>query len=322
MTERGEKDEVRLDIREMSEEILSKSQDILSIEKDDISTVLLPKIETYLSEKKASKWLPEGNLLTLEQECGMNLFLNVINFCYKDPSSGHEYVYVTDDGKLIKRATGLITALSRSGIDWDNFAEVQNLSPERWEGVTQISRENPMYLGDERLKRITEFASYLASLGYVNMDDFLGGCDFDTKKMVNIFVNSRYFKDDFLKRAQLACRMINDVWTRRGGFPLKDIETLTVMADYRIPQVFYNLGVVTINDFELMDKLMTGSPIDPNSREERALRATAVVIGKEVAEKLGITEADVDGILWGLSQDMVRKGEMEIPHMIVATDAY
>jgi hypothetical protein len=67
---------------------------------------------------------------------------------------------------------------------------------------------------------------------------------------------------------------------------------------------------------------LNGTPIPAGSREEKALRATAVYVGKIVADRLGISEAEADNVLWGLSQDMVRKGEMAIPHMIVATDAY
>jgi hypothetical protein len=52
------------------------------------------------------------------------------------------------------------------------------------------------------------------------------------------------------------------------------------------------------------------------------LRATAVVLGEEVAKRLSISESEADGILWGLSQAMAKMGEMIIPHMLVATDAY
>jgi len=41
-----------------------------------------------------------------------------------------------------------------------------------------------------------------------------------------------------------------------------------------------------------------------------------------VADKLGITEAETDSILWGLSQEMSNNGELAVPHMVVATDAY
>ena len=80
--------------------------------------------------------------------------------------------------------------------------------------------------------------------------------------------------------------------------------------------------MVTIKSDDLLYNLVYDVPLDPGSREEQALRATSVTIGKTVAEKMGVMEADVDGYLWGLSQEMVKRGEMSIQHMMVATDAY
>ena len=308
-------------VRKMSEEILNTSKDLLEIDDDGIDKYLMPRIQTYLGAT-LDTWLPEGHDLPLEQECGLNLFYNVINFCYKDPESGHEYVFTCDDGRQIKRSSGLITALARSGMNWNDFEAVSEMKPDKWGKMSQISDENPMYLGEERQDKMVGFAKYLLGCGFHNIEEFVYGCSFDVKEIVGCLNNSGYFDDKFMKRSQLACRMINDVLTRRSKSPLLNLSQLTVMADYRIPQVFYNLGVVRLLDNNLIDKIIFGTPIPKNSREENALRATAVKIGKTVADKLQINEADADNILWGLSQEMAKDGELLVPHMIVATDAY
>ncbi len=308
-------------IRIFAHDILESSKDLLVIDKPKIEEVLLPEITRYLNARTEKAWLPEGHDLSPEQEIGLNLFLNVINFCYKDPETGHEYFFTDGDGKQVKRATGLLAAMARSRVDWNNFDSVGKMSVEEWREIAQISSANPMFLADERGNKIVGFAKHLLSLGFKSTIDFIEGCELDAVPMVEMLNKSGYFEDMFMKRSQLACRMINDVLIRRQSSPLDNINKLTVMADYRIPQVFCNLEVVNL-DIELLELLTTEYPIVPESREEIALRATAVVIGKMVAEKMGITEAEVDNILWGLSQDMVKTGEMKIPHMIVATDAY
>jgi hypothetical protein len=310
------------DVRTMSCEILNRSQDLIEIDYKKLDEVLMPRIETYVENKKENSWLPEGSNLPIEQEVGLNLFFNVINFCYKDLKTGNEYVFKKCNGKETSRSAGLLAALAESGIDWNDFEAVSKITPEKWLEMTQISESNPMYLGAERRDKITGFAKKLLESECVNMPDFLDECDFDASRMAFILSESGYFDDCFMKRAQLTSRMINDVLARRKADTLCGMEKLTVMADYRIPQAFYNLGTVNIVNMELLGKLINQSPILSESREEKALRATAVFIGKIVAAKLGITEADVDMILWGLSQDMVKKGEMLIPHMLVATDAY
>lgn len=310
------------DIRVESAETLKNAKDLVEINMASIEEVLMPRIRTYLASRKENNWLPEGHEFSLEKEAGLNLFIDVINFCYKDPATGNEYRFTDRDGKVIKRATGLLTAMARSSVDWNSFSSVSKISTNKWEEMIQLSDDNQMFLGEERLEKIVGFAKFLLSQGYENIPNLLIDCRYDALIILDVLNDSGYFEDIFMKRSQLACRMINDVLVRRGCDPLSNIEKLTVMADYRIPQVFYNLGAVVVTDKNLVDSLVKGSPILANSREEMALRATAIVVGKVVADKLDICEADADGILWGLAQDMAKNGEMIVPHIMVATDAY
>jgi hypothetical protein len=310
------------DIREMSKEILKSSPDLVEVSEFGIEEILVPRIKKYLEAAGENTWLPEGHDLSLENECGLNLFMDVINFCYKDPETGHEYFFTANDGKRIKRSTGLMAAMARAGVDWNNFASVSDISVERWREMLQLSEDNQMYLGDERRDKIVGFARFVLSRGFSNVPEFIDGCEYDAGRMTVLLNESGFFEDRFMKRSQLTCRMINDVLVRRGEPSLTKIDRLTVMADYRIPQVFYNLGAVSLVDKDMTDRILNGTPIPAGSREENALRATAVHVGKIVADRLGISEAEADNVLWGLSQEMARKGEMAIPHMIVATDAY
>ena len=246
----------------------------------------------------------------------------MVNFCYQDPTTGHEYIYLDNESRKIRRSTGLLAAMARSEVDWASLSSIRDISVPTWRKMTQISDSNSMFLADERRDKVVGFANRLLSLGYGGTLDLLIDSEYSASKMILILNESGYFDDKFMKRSQLACRMTSEVLVRRGHEPLSDLDKLTVMADYRIPQVFYNLAAVNIVDQELADKLENGQPILSNSREEKALRSTAVVVGKMVANKMGVSEAEVDNILWGLSQDMVKQGEMVIPHMIVATDAY
>ena len=321
MTERKESLKIVEGVREKAARIIDSSHDLIQIDETAIETVLIPRIQKFLENQKAEGWAPAGGELPVEQELGVNLFLDVINFCYKDPYSGHEYAY-TNPGQF-KRATGLLQALVDSGVDWNDFSKVSAISAKQWTEIVQLSPNNPMYLGEERGERLVKMADYLLSQGIPTMTDLLDSIDYDAINLVEFLQDTGLFIDEFQKRSQLAARMVSNVLTRRQMTPLSGVENLTVMADYRIPQVFYNLpGVVTIKSDDLLYNLVYDVPLDPGSREEQALRATSVTIGKTVAEKMGVMEADVDGYLWGLSQEMVKRGEMSIQHMMVATDAY
>lgn len=309
-------------VRSMSAEILVESAEILQIDLKGMENVLIPRIQKFAQENLSNNYEPAGASLTTENELGVNLFLNAINFCYKDPANGNEYKYVNYTGKTIKRSTGLYTAMVESGVEWSDFEKVKSITDEQWKQTLQLSDTNTMFLGKERLRYVTRLAAEVINAGAINISQFLELNRYDA---VNIAINlskGGVFDDEFLKRAQLAPRVINDVLVRRTDVPLINLDYLTVMADYRLPQVLYNLGAVRLNCPDLVDKLFSWTPIEAKSVEEKALRASAIFAGYKISRKLGIAEADVDTLLWTLSQEMEKNGEMSIPHMIVATDAY
>lgn len=308
-------------VREMSRDIIFRSEDVLRINDEAIDLILKPKVLEFAEAKKGIGWLPAGSDLLVVDEMGLNLFLNVINFCYKDPESGHEYVYIDHKVDIVKRATGLLAAMARSGIHWNRLWEVRRITQKSWSKMIQLDRNNPMYLGDERGQRIVEFAGWLEDAGFDTVTAFLADNHFDAGEISLALMKSDLFSDKFMKRAQLAARMMSDVLERRSGGPFSGLEKLTVMADYRVPQVFYNLGVVFLSE-RLRNTLSANTPITSGSREELALRATAVYIGEKLAKEIRISEAKTDNLLWGLSQTMAKSGQMLTPHMIVATDAY
>jgi hypothetical protein len=320
-----EKSEIKFcpdDVRVMSEKVLSTSKDLLTVDSSVAITVLKPKLLEYASQRKGGAYSSPGSELDCSQEIGLNLFMNAINFCYQDPESRNEYHFVSKSGDVVKRATGMLTALAESGVDWNSFAEVEKITPDQWLSISQISETNKIYLGKERQERIVGLAKYLRSLGLNTTTDFFELTDGNALQIVNLLDKSGFFADIFKKRSQLAARMISEVCAKKMDFSLYDIDKLTVMADYRLPQVLYNLGVVVLEDESLLSKLCTGEEILPGSREEIALRASSIVVGKILSESMGKTESEIDGLLWGLSQKMVKNNEMKIPHMIVATDAY
>lgn len=322
MTERKESPQYADNIRSRSAEILSQSTDLIRINADKLESTVVPRLEQFARDRQDGNYLPIGSELTQEQEVGLNLFYNVINFCYQDPETGNEYTFQSESGKTVKRSTGLLTALYESGIDWNDLCQVSALTPDRWQQICQSSAENPLYLAEDRGSRLVELADYLLEEGHQTVDNFIVDCDFDAQRIIDKLLPTGLFDDEFLKRAQLAGRMINDVMIRRTKWGLSGIREMTIMADYRLPQVFYNLGALDIVDPSMLTALVEHQPIAAGSREELALRAASIALGEQIANKMDITEAWADNLLWGLSQEMAKNSEMAIPHMIVATDAY
>ena len=306
-------------IRSMSADILLHSTDLLSIDPFVVSGALQQRLESFRAAR--SEDLHSYPVLTPQDELGLNLFFNTINFCFKDPTSGNEYQYTSRDGHHLKRTTAFITALAESGLAWNDLHQISALTIEEWTAMIQLGEQNPLYLGTERNERITGFARYLLDRGHATALGFIQANDFDCLKLLQVFIDSGYFKDDFLKRAQVALKMIDTLTLRRLDRGLNGMQALTCMADYRLPQVFYNLGAIVLSP-ALKERLTRQQPLISESREELALRASVIAIAEQLAGLMKISEAEVDTLLWETSQHMARVGEMTIPHMLVATDKY
>ncbi len=303
----------------LSENLIQNSTDLLTIDPSVVSGLLNQNLEKFQSHRTEN--LLSTPWLSWECELGLCLFFNSANFCYRDPSSGKEYHYMTRDRRLLKRTAAFFTALSESGLDWNNLIQVAALSPASWLELTQLGENNILYLGLERRERIVGLAKFLIKMGIETVSGFIEINNFDSQKLIRVLIESGFFKDEFLKRAQVALKMIDAVLDVRNGKGLNGIDQLTCMADYRIPQVFYNLDAVKLSP-DLEGQLIRHEPVLSGSRVELALRATVIVIGLQLAKMMGINEAEVDTLLWEYSQQMDKTDQMKIPHMLVATDKY
>lgn len=211
--------------------------------------------------------------------------------------------------------------MSDAEINWGNTREVAKISENQWANVVQLDKNKDFYLGIDRGKRIAEFAGKMAQSGFKNVTDFLDFAQYDTEVVLPILDKSGYFDDKFQKRSQLAIRMMNGVLKRRFDKEFKGTENLTIMADYRLPQVMYNFGAIKLSE-ELLEKLTRQEVLESDSPEELVLRAASVVVGENISKILGVDESEVDVLLWTLSQKMAKEGALKIPHMLVATDMY
>lgn len=306
-------------VRRLAADIILNSTDLLVIQPDVVVEQLTQKLKEFRGHRTANS-LSVPNIKA-EDELGLALFFNTVNFCYRDPASGRDYLYQSRDGRKLRRTSAFFTALVETDLQWNQAEQVAQLTADQWQQMLQLQEPNALYLGMERCTRITGMARFLLNKGFNTVLNFISSSRFEAESLMMSLIESGFFKDEFLKRAQVAIKMMDTVLATRLGHQMTDMQQLTCMADYRIPQVFYNLGAVELAP-ALRAHLQSGKPVIPESREELALRATVIVIGRQLAERMAINEAEADTLLWEYSQLMDQSGQMKIPHMLVATDKY
>jgi len=124
-----------------------------------------------------------------------------------------------------------------------------------------------------------------------------------------------YFKDPFLKRAQI---LAGDIYCSGFG-NFQDLDYLTVFADYKIPQILNYLGILEYSkslDKKICNKIL----ITKNSRQEKEIRAGTVwaaeLLKKELNNKFYSFE--IDWILWNRAKSL----NIKKPHHLTKTICY
>ena len=307
------------EIRRMSAEIIRNSNDLLTLHLPVVEQDLKQRLEKYRASRK-------GNPLSFmslspENEIGLILFYNAINFCYRDPATGQDYVFRNQAGQVLKSTAAMMAALLESSLEWNRLEQVAAITSLQWQRMFQLEAPNVLYLGMQRRERVTGLAAYLQQQGFATVMEFIEAKQYDVLKLTAALKASGFFEDEFLKRLQVALKRIDGILAERMNHHLEGMHLLTCMADYSIPQLLYNMGVVELNA-NLRRQLQEQEPIQPGSREELALRAAVVVIAEPLAQQMDMTEAQLNNLLWEYAVQEEAAGRLPIPHMLVATDKY
>jgi len=96
-----------------------------------------------------------------------------------------------------------------------------------------------------------------------------------------------------------------------------ELEELTIFADYKIPQILINFGILNLESKSLI-KIKNNHLIKRNSRLENELRISSIIVGELISEKFKIPSYLVDNILWSLSH----KIKLKIPQPKIKTIFY
>lgn len=253
--------------------------------------------------------------LDISQKIALTMFWGVVNYCYSDPGTKIEYQY-SQRAKSYRRSDAFFQALVRSKIDWRNCVYVANLTHSQWCEILQLSAENILYDVDGRLNKIHQLAMYLENK---NLSDFFRHYNSD-EKLFRLLIRSNQYNDVFLKRAQIVISLIGRL-AKRYNLSYKHDVRLTAMADYRIPQILYNSGILKLDD-PTLQKIMSYQIFHKDEPDELAIRAWTIVVCKKIADEIGETEEFIDNILWNLSQKMLHLNKLPIPAILSETDCY
>lgn len=250
--------------------------------------------------------------------------LDAVNFCFW-PAPDIEYEDLS---------TGLKASIEQQGKEVLNSERLVRID-ER--GVQELLRLPHLPLCAERARFIREIGYAIAANGSATA--IIQQAKNSATRLVELITSILPgFRDHsvyrgrqifFLKRAQI---LVGDIYGAFGGRSLgefHDIHKLTMFADYRVPVVLRELGIISYSQ-ELKAKIDSQVEILPGSEEEIQIRSASIVavdrIQSSLAEALlqkGISHPPmalhIDWFLWSRGE-MRRK--VDSPHHRTLTVYY
>ncbi len=267
------------------------------------------------------------------------LVLDALNFCFwaeKDqPRWRIEYQGATLDGYWAEAAA--LTRAVEEGIPlWD----AEFLSKISSEELAHIFRgEHTIPLFEERLHNIHEVGRVLLERYNGQFARAVEQVEGSAVKLALLLVeNFPSFRDvalyrnrevRFFKRAQICVADIYGSFGGRRWGTFHDFDQLTAFADYKLPQVLRQYGVLEYHP-ALAKRIDNQELLEPGSDEEVELRATTIwaceLLRREMAGRgHSTTAAAIDQHLWLLSQNPIAgtsPGSAQRPYHRVRTIYY
>ncbi len=249
--------------------------------------------------------------------------LDVLNHCFW-PDPGEPVWTVVYNGEPYSGYWGLAASLKRAQEQGFPITDPDFLSSISAADLAEIfSGQGRAPMLEERQKNLREAGSIILSeLGGDIMSLFDPASGLSAVRLAGRIVSLfPSFRDEalygtqrvyFWKRAQI---FAFDVFTAFGGVAwgkFSDIGRLTAFADYKLPQVLRELGIISYST-ELAARIDAMEHLQPGSEEEVEIRAMTVWAVEKLKDSfqergLQLTSTRIDNWLWRLGQlDAFRK---------------
>lgn len=270
----------------------------------------------FVSEKgieKAAKLILEDGLMKKPDDIQIDIFepkdlnekevlewlflLDTLNFCFWSDTQ-EDLFTVHYLGKSWTGYRAMCAALSRAvknGVPIYKPSYYSTITMSQLKGIFYSHNNTEIPQLSLRLHNLHEAANILNKKFRGEVLELLQQSNKSAQKLLKILVENfpsycdisvyRGQKVSFLKRAQI---FVADVWSRFGGTgygEFKDIDTLTMFADYRVPQSLVYLEILHYTE-ALMETLKKGKHIERDSNEEIEIRGCSIWGVELIRQKL------------------------------------
>lgn len=281
-------------------------------------------------------WLSEAPLdfTNFNEEEILNFLLvySTVGFCY----FGNPPWTIQYRGENHTGSFAMISAIMKAhenGIKILNPKYRSQINKKEFSRILEINKSNKIHLFDQRLKFLNESGKIIAEKHKGKVSNLIKSANYNVIKLLEILIkNFSAYNDSynyhgkevyFYKKAQLFISDVFQIFRGEGIGHFHNIKELTALADYRIPQVLRNLGILEYSK-ELAERIDKGILISKGSQEEIELRASMIWVVQLIYESVKDREQQllpigVNDHLWLIRRQKFSKDEI---HHKTITTAY
>jgi len=252
---------------------------------------------------------------SLEEKMLILFYFNSMNFCFWAGKDEKKWT-VEINGEPLDGSFALYRILEENGKNNNVFLNPSSIASLSFDEFKEIFKGRPeIPLIESRFNNLITTANVLLEKYNGSVMTLIENNEYNTKKILNkiesdfpSYEDTQKYKGHeirFLKRAQLQVKMMNDELEKIGK-PLKNLNHLTAIADYKVPQLIRYHGVSEYSD-ELAELVDNYEILEKDSDYEIEIRITTLwgveLIRRELVKRFpDITNADIDNLLWVSSQ--------------------
>jgi len=265
-----------------------------------------------------------------EEKLHFIFLFNSLSFCYW----GEPKWTIEHDGQKLDGSWAMIKALNdgiKSGVPLLDFSYCSKIEKEKFAEILKGNVEIPLFV--ERWNILQELGTIMVEKFQGRAVNLLKEANGDALKLLDLILeNFPSFRDTstyndkevcFYKRAQLLVADIFQLFDGKDLGALKNVESLTACADYKLPQILRKSGIL-VYEKSLADKVDNKIELVHGSKEEVEIRANTIwvveLLRQEVSKiQPGIKAFEINDHLWLATQE---KFPDDKPYHRTRTTAY
>jgi hypothetical protein len=304
-----------LNILSSTKYVVENAKDVV-INENNIKNIVKP-VSSVIDKGLEDPFVSFGTKGNFEKDAQLILVEDSVNFCFWAEKGKQKWVVKYPKSHKVKSGWyALVSCFKRAFKERAPILDAKYLSQITLENTEKLFRGNgkvKIPLIEKRKENLNEVGTSLLAKYDGEFVNLIEESNKDIFILVNLVLQSfKSFRDSsnylgkkvfFYKRAQIVASDISYLCKYDKRAKLKNLDGLTAFADYKLPQVLREYGIMMYSD-NLSQKVDNYSIIPAGSSQEVEIRAATVWSVELIRQAIGKYHSpQIDNAIWLISQN-------------------